>query len=371
MTPDQDLWSDAGIFYPTENSSLFQWHFSNLCSTGLDNLRFYQDEQTWLSDHHAIKIACVEITSFIDDRFTDFVDRIAPQCDRILMLVPELHSYTVKFMRSHDTDKIIYFVCGFVNAPLQQSVVHQYLSWFTSTVHFYKNVRPDVLQTLNPYECKPFFVDALLGRAKPHRQMAFDFIVDHIPDKALVTYMQQPDLPLAKRPRNEWIWEMSGLVYDDQQIWTADMVTYHGHQMSLCQVLPLDIYRQCAYSLVAETYANNDYIFITEKTVKPIIAKRLFVMIGPYRILRKLKELGFQTFDSIIDESYDEVSDNEQRIMMALRQLEKLCAKSQEEVLAQVRPIVEHNFQHLMTTDWYRSYFLRNFEKSMLNAITV
>jgi hypothetical protein len=51
---------------------------------------------------------------------------------------------------------------------------------------------------------------------------------------------------------------------------------------------------------------------MTEKTAKPIWAKRLFVMFGTPGFLKKLHELGFKTFDHVIDESYDSMLNAQQ-----------------------------------------------------------
>lgn len=73
-------------------------------------------------------------------------------------------------------------------------------------------------------------------------------------------------------------------------------------------------YNVSGINIVSETNDNNEEIFITEKLWKPIIAGQIFVVHGNYKILSKLRELGFQTFDSIFDESYDNERDQNKRI---------------------------------------------------------
>jgi hypothetical protein len=89
--------------------------------------------------------------------------------------------------------------------------------------------------------------------------------------------------------------------------------------MSLSQVIPLSIYNQTAYSVVAETNYDNNYIFNTEKIVKPILARRLFLVVSGQHYLRNLRSLGFKTFDGIIDETYDTIADFEQRCTIDTR----------------------------------------------------
>jgi len=126
--------------------------------------------------------------------------------------------------------------------------------------------------------------------------------------------------------------------------------------MSLSQVVPISIYNQTAYSVVAETNSDNHYSFCTEKIVKPILAERLFVVFSGQYYLRNLQSLGFRTFDGIIDESYDSVEDYDLRFKLACEQIKYLCEQSQEEVLAKIRSVTEHNKQVMLETDWYGNF---------------
>ena len=50
-------------------------------------------------------------------------------------------------------------------------------------------------------------------------------------------------------------------------------------------------------------------IFISEKTWKPIMVGHPFIMVGNKNNLKFLKDLGYKTFDKWIDESYDDIED--------------------------------------------------------------
>jgi hypothetical protein len=141
---------------------------------------------------------------------------------------------------------------------------------------------------------------------------------------------------------------------------TIEHVQLHGQQVSISQVVPINIYNETAYSVITETNFMNSYTFYTEKTVKPILARRLFVAFGGQHYIRNLHNLGFQTFDGIIDESYDEEPDQQRRYAMVYEQMQYLFSQPQEEILEKIKPIVEYNYQHMLTTDWYGD-FSRNF----------
>jgi hypothetical protein len=51
-------------------------------------------------------------------------------------------------------------------------------------------------------------------------------------------------------------------------------------------------------------------MFITEKTWKVFTAKQIPVIIGPKGILDKLRNFGFDVFDDLIDNSYDNEPDS-------------------------------------------------------------
>ena len=160
---------------------------------------------------------------------------------------------------------------------------------------------------------------------------------------------------------DKWRWESDGLVIETPVEWTVERVNYHGHRMSLSQVAPLSIYNETAYSLIAETSYSSHFTFYTEKTVKPILAHRLFIMLGGTHALRNLRTVGFRTFGDVVDESYDSLTDLHERCNGALSQVEYLTTLSQEEVLAKIKPICDHNYSHMMRTDWYASYFMPAF----------
>jgi hypothetical protein len=133
-------------------------------------------------------------------------------------------------------------------------------------------------------------------------------------------------------------------------------IKFNGQQMPLSQVIPFSIYNQTAYTIVAETNYDNHYSFYTEKIVKPILAERLFIIFSGQHYLRNLRRLGFKTFDGIVDETYDDIEDHDLRFKLACEQIKYLCGQPQEEILAKIRPITEHNKQVMLETDWYGNF---------------
>jgi hypothetical protein len=71
-----------------------------------------------------------------------------------------------------------------------------------------------------------------------------------------------------------------------------------------------------------------------------------------YRFLHNLRQLGFQTFDGIIDESYDQIKNDADRYTAAFEQVRYLCATPQSQILPKIRSIVDHNHDLIMNRDW-------------------
>jgi hypothetical protein len=273
------------------------------------------------------------------------------------VLGSELHAITVDFIRRHDRPKMRWFLCGRLTPPLANGRTYPFLDWFTTSIHFYKNIRPTTLHSLRPYDVKPLMFDALLGRKKHHRDRAYNFIQDqNLANQGIVTYINAHNIDFQTTDDSQWLWEDIGLTGHNAVQWTVEQVNYYGYRMSLSQIMPLNIYNQTAYSLVCETNSENDSVFFTEKTVKPILGRRLFVMLANRYSLAMLRDLGFRTFGHIIDESYDEMADEIERQYAALEQLKWLCNQPQEKILAECREIVDHNFNLMYGRDWYSDF---------------
>lgn len=82
-------------------------------------------------------------------------------------------------------------------------------------------------------------------------------------------------------------------------------------------------YNSTYSSLVVESYQNS-YLFITEKTFKPIAFYHPYQIIGVPGILKELKRLGFETFDNIFDEEYDNIEDFDLRLKMIINNLQTI-----------------------------------------------
>ena len=123
----------------------------------------------------------------------------------------------------------------------------------------------------------------------------------------------------------------------------------HTQEMTSCW---LTNFSEAADSLVyvpTETVYFGDRTHITEKTFKAIALEMPFVMVAAAGSLAYLREYGFQTFDSIFDESYDQETDDVRRIervTQLLKDLDDLSVRERQLIHNACVPIVEHNYRH-------------------------
>jgi hypothetical protein len=103
------------------------------------------------------------------------------------------------------------------------------------------------------------------------------------------------------------------------------------------------------WHIVTETVFYYNKLHLTEKIFKPIVSKQPFMLLAAPGNLAYLKSYGFKTFDSVVDESYDNILDNDLRTEAVVRQLRWYCNLTPDEktdIIRQLEPIIDYNFHH-------------------------
>jgi galactokinase/mevalonate kinase-like predicted kinase len=78
----------------------------------------------------------------------------------------------------------------------------------------------------------------------------------------------------------------------------------------------------------------------------------MFIAFSGYKFLHNLRNQGFLTFCDVVDESYDLIKDDRARYTAAFEQVKRLCSMDQEYVYNTLKLVLEHNYNHIMNTDW-------------------
>jgi hypothetical protein len=287
----------------------------------------------------------------IDGRkFSQEIDQTKNCSNLVFAFDNEIHSYHLRLFQQHQQPNVRWVMPGQSNnlLMLRQDQIILWHEHFAQQTDPYRQLGHKLAQ-LEHRSSKPMCFDALLGQVKPHRDFVHDLIQQHgLQHQILMTYMNK----YTDNLQEQYEWEPDIEQFDRTVTRSTDTVQYQGQQIALCRILPIAVYNRTAYSLVAETGTHNDYSFFTEKTAKPILARRLFVMFSGRGFLQNLQSQGFKTFGHVIDESYDLIYNEHDRWSSAFEQVQRLCEMDQQEVFEKIAPMVEHNYNLLMNTNW-------------------
>jgi hypothetical protein len=179
-----------------------------------------------------------------------------------------------------------------------------------------------------------------------HNMGSWDF---HIDNPVLDKYSEFQDIV----HRNRHIGNQLPLVLDTP-VFEPDINKFRRNMIKL--------YNDTYFSLVSETvYDEGIPFFPTEKVFKPIMHKHPFVVISTPHFLKKLREMGYKTFDGIIDESYDDIIDGNQRMLAIVKEVKRLCNLNDDELLefrTKALEIVEHNYNILISKESFLTKLL-------------
>ena len=231
-------------------------------------------------------------------------------------------------------------------------------------------------------------VVSMNGRFRPSRSILIDKIQKNIPEKDL--YLSYHGLDSGWDMDNAR--ELMSSVYPNFNIpelmstlSKAPFSTYdkdksvnlYKPNSKLIFLPEPEIYNDIFIDIMTETLCEreNDWResykegqFFTEKTTKPIIALKPFMVLASKGYLEYLKDLGFKTFDNWIDEGYDKknysgaieiIEDNIQYInSLSIEHLHKLYKE--------MHPILLHNRKKLLNLIYSQE---NNFKKIIRNIL--
>jgi hypothetical protein len=101
-------------------------------------------------------------------------------------------------------------------------------------------------------------------------------------------------------------------------------------------------------NVVLETHLDCDQsggTFLTEKTFKPIKHCQPFIIFGAVGTIAQLKNMGYKTFDHVINHSYDAIQDNTQRWDCAYQEFERLMTVDLHQLYLDCKDDLIHNQQ--------------------------
>jgi hypothetical protein len=157
-------------------------------------------------------------------------------------------------------------------------------------------------------------------------------------------WINTPDIDASLQPHDYTDPIINGDVYDDNEVFIAK---HSGFYMKHYDKFALDI--------VTETVFNYPYPQITEKTLRPLLHKKLFIVMGAPGVLKLLHQKGFKTFNGFIDETYDTILNPTDRFHAIITEIERFCERPLVDVLAYMKTMesaLNKNFTILKNLEW-------------------
>jgi len=134
----------------------------------------------------------------------------------------------------------------------------------------------------------------------------------------------------------------------------------------------LQDYADTQFEVVLETLFDDVRIQLTEKILRPIACGHPFILASTPGSLQYLRNYGFQTFDGVIDESYDLETDSSTRlelIIAAMKQIAEWSPEQQKINREKIKEIVQHNKRHFFSTVFFQS-IVGELQHNLRSALT-
>lgn len=131
------------------------------------------------------------------------------------------------------------------------------------------------------------------------------------------------------------------------------------------------MYVDTYFSLVTETVFDYPYSFRTEKIWKPIFMGHPWIAVANEGYYRDIRNLGFKTYGDLIDESFDQITNNQDRLNRIITVVEDLSKQGLISFLQAAESTSKYNQQHMQelsrqTESQFLEHFL-NFVKKHFN----
>lgn len=115
-------------------------------------------------------------------------------------------------------------------------------------------------------------------------------------------------------------------------------------------------YENTDIEVVLETLFDDSRWHLTEKTLRPIALGQPFILAATPGSLQYLKSYGFQTFDTVWSESYDQIVDPMDRLTAVIQLMKTIASwdpDTRQQKLDQARDIAKFNKQLFFSTEWH------------------
>lgn len=125
-------------------------------------------------------------------------------------------------------------------------------------------------------------------------------------------------------------------------------------------------YRDTFFSMVVESRSmfepSETIPFFTEKTFKPIAHFHPFMIYGHTGTLAHIKKLGFETYENLFDESYDQLTNDEQKLDLVIENIKRTTLEPYDSLTIEK---MIHNRNHFYNLDLVNHGFYKDIVEPM------
>ena len=172
---------------------------------------------------------------------------------------------------------------------------------------------------------------------KPHRTKFINFLEDEkLLDKGYVSY----------EPKELYL-DTDFKTYQGEDSETAN--AYEAVAGSKWFLSGNEFYLDSYINIITETLFFEPSLRLSEKIFKPVVYKQPFILYCAPFALKQFRSLGYKTFAPFIDESYDEIEDNADRLIALNNEVKRLCDLPIEEIhdwYISIEEILLYNLNH-------------------------
>ena len=233
--------------------------------------------------------------------------------------VPNLELLIKCFKNRNILNKLVWRSSG-LNPPFKTEIKHEPITSYlgTSMNHIFE---------ITPRKFTHNFLSLYRGY-KEYREEFHVFLEEsRIIDKTLFSYNSE---------------------FNKTSPWTYDyQISLEGNSVDVPMLMkPGEYFKQTFCSIVYEALWDENIVFFTEKINKCILTGHPFIVLSSPKYLSFFKKMGFKTFDKFLDESYDEINYNRNRmtkIKQIVFEISNWSLSKCEEVYLEMIPTLQHN----------------------------
>lgn len=190
---------------------------------------------------------------------------------------------------------------------------------------------------------KPYKFLFLNGRGRSHRRWLIQrWLSSDLLSQTLWSNLDSPSGPIQTLPKPYEVDRYQHTQTDTQGYVKFALFDNEWGEIYLNPEAYIDTY----FSVVTETVHDYPYSFRTEKIWKPIVMGHPWIAVANQGFLRDMRNLGFQTFGHLIDESFDHIENNQDRLRRVAHTVEDLCRQDLPAFLAAAEQTCKYNQQH-------------------------